>query len=240
MQQNNRSLTEKQKQCIAACTSCAQICETCSDDMIGMGRHDDHDLHDLMVRCIRLCRDCADICMLTAQWLSRSSSWSEEICRFCAEVCEQCARTCEQHAPQHPMCGQCAEECRRCAALSSMKRPLASLRTPSCSVSSKALELSQARFCRRKWSASHQQCVLSCVTNPNIPLLGTGNGNLELATIRRSTAAITGRDESIGKRRAQGPDKRHTLRITLPARMQQTTFTPIPRSLAPAPAGQSS
>ena len=74
MQQNNRSLTEKQKQCIAACTSCAQICETCSDDMIGMGRHDDHDLHDLMVRCIRLCRDCADICMLTAQWLSRSSA----------------------------------------------------------------------------------------------------------------------------------------------------------------------
>jgi hypothetical protein len=114
MHHDNRLLTEKQRQCVAACTSCAQICETCSDDMIGMGNHDDH---DLMVQCIRLCRDCADICMLTAQWLCRVSSWSEELCQFCADVCEQCAHTCEQHASQHPLCGQCAEECRRCAAL---------------------------------------------------------------------------------------------------------------------------
>ncbi len=88
MHRDNRLLTEKQRQCVAACTSCAQICETCSDDMIGMGNHDDH---DLMVQCIRLCRDCADICMLTAQWLCRVSSWSEELCQFCADVCEQCS-----------------------------------------------------------------------------------------------------------------------------------------------------
>lgn len=114
MQHTTRSLTETQKQCIAVSASCAHTCETCSNDMIGMGQHDDH---DLMVRCIRLCRDCADVCMLTAQWLSRFSSWSEEMCRLCANVCEQCADVCEQHASQHPLCGQCAEECRRCAAL---------------------------------------------------------------------------------------------------------------------------
>ncbi|UVT20386.1 MAG: four-helix bundle copper-binding protein [Nitrospira sp.] len=101
-----------QQDCINACFSCAQMCERCADDMIGM-THQSHD--DLMTRCIRLCRDCASICILSAQWMSRSSLQTQSLCRLCAEICDQCAEVCERHAPDHPLCGPCAEACRRCA-----------------------------------------------------------------------------------------------------------------------------
>ena len=96
---------------ISACQSCANICNTCSDEMIGMESHANQ---ELMARCIRLCRECADICSLSANWISRSSPMSNHIGRFCAEVCNACAEACEQHAPHHKLCGPCAEECRRC------------------------------------------------------------------------------------------------------------------------------
>lgn len=99
---------------ISACQSCVTMCNTCSDDMIGMESHDNW---ELMARCIRLCRECADICSLSANWMSRSSPLSKHIGRFCAEVCNACAEACEQHAPHHKLCGHCAAECRRCAAV---------------------------------------------------------------------------------------------------------------------------
>lgn len=109
-----KTLSPQQQHCLDACFSCAQICEACANDMIGMTHHD-HD--DLMTRCIRLCRDCADMCIVAAKFISRSSQRAESLCRLCAEICDQCAALCERHAPQHPMCGPCAEECRRCADL---------------------------------------------------------------------------------------------------------------------------
>lgn len=105
------SLSQKQKDCIDACFACAQICETCADDMIGMKQHDD----DLMARCTRLCRDCSDICVLAGRWISRNSPRFEALCQLCAEICDECAEVCERHAPHHALCGPCAEQCRRCA-----------------------------------------------------------------------------------------------------------------------------
>ena len=99
---------------ISACQSCVIMCNTCSNDIIGMESHDNR---ELMARCIRLCRDCADICSLAANWMSRSSPLSIHIGQFCAEVCNACAEACEQHAPHHKLCGPCAEECRRCVAV---------------------------------------------------------------------------------------------------------------------------
>ena len=99
---------------IAACQSCANICNMCSDEMIGMESHHNS---DLMARCIRLCRECADICSLSVNWMSRPSLLSKSICRVCAEVCNACAEACEQHASHHKLCGPCAEECRRCVAV---------------------------------------------------------------------------------------------------------------------------
>jgi hypothetical protein len=115
MHQDNRQLTRQYQDCIAACWACAQICNRCSDDMIGM-HGQGHDM-ELMSRCTRLCRECADICSLAAQWMSRVSPLSDEICRFCAEICDACAEICEQHASHHALCGTCAQECRRCASM---------------------------------------------------------------------------------------------------------------------------
>lgn len=95
--------------------ACAHICNNCSDEMIGMHDHGGQKDHETMAKCIRLCRECAEICLVTAQWVSRASVWSEQITRLCADVCDQCAEACERHAPQHALCGPCAEECRRCA-----------------------------------------------------------------------------------------------------------------------------
>ena len=122
MHQENRTLTDNWKQCIDACFSCARLCETCHDDMIGMPSHGDT---QLMERCIRLCRECADICAMAARWMSRVSPLADRLCRFCADICDLCAEACEQHAPHHALCGPCAEECRRCADLCRKMRPAA-------------------------------------------------------------------------------------------------------------------
>ena len=109
-----KTKTEQNKAAIATCQSCANICNRCSDDMIGMESHDNR---ELMARCVRLCRDCADVCSLSANWMSRSSILSNKICRVCAEVCTVCAEACEEHAPHHALCGPCAAECRKCVAV---------------------------------------------------------------------------------------------------------------------------
>jgi Domain of Unknown Function (DUF326) len=103
---------EQYKAASATCQSCADICNMCSDDMIGMESHGNR---ELMARCIRLCRECADICSLSANWLSRLSLLSDQACSLCAEVCDACAEACEQHAPHHKLCGLCAVDCRKCA-----------------------------------------------------------------------------------------------------------------------------
>ena len=82
MHQNQRHINQRYQDCIAACWSCARICNTCSNDMIG--RHGEGHDQELMARCTRLCRDCADMCALAAAWMSRMSQFSESICRLCA------------------------------------------------------------------------------------------------------------------------------------------------------------
>jgi hypothetical protein len=114
MHTENRQLTRQQQDCIAACWSCAAICNTCSDDMIQMGNN--HNT-ELMALCTRMCRECADICSLSAQWMSRLSPLAEQICAFCTEICDACAETCERHASHHALCADCAKECRRCVSL---------------------------------------------------------------------------------------------------------------------------
>src|SRR5690606_10859082 len=114
MHHNQQTLTKEWKECIAACFHCAQICNGCSDDMIGMEKEGQA---ELMERGTRLCRECADICVLSGQWMSRVSPVAQKICGFCADICDECAELCEQHKSHHPLCGPCAEECRRCARL---------------------------------------------------------------------------------------------------------------------------
>jgi Domain of Unknown Function (DUF326) len=113
MHHHDQTLNAHMQHCLDACAACAQLCDRCADDMIGMEGGSHKELQDL---CIRLCFDCADLCALSARWMSRLSPSSELLCRTCAEICDRCASVCEQHSPHHPLCGDCAIECRRCAA----------------------------------------------------------------------------------------------------------------------------
>ena len=36
MHQNNRTLTQHLQHCIDTCSACAQLCDRCADDMIGI------------------------------------------------------------------------------------------------------------------------------------------------------------------------------------------------------------
>lgn len=112
MHQDNRTLTKHLQHCIDTCVACAQICDRCADDMIGMEGRQHKELQQL---CIRLCHDCADLCAQSVRWMSRLSPSAELICHACADMCDRCAEACEQHAPHHALCGDCATECRRCA-----------------------------------------------------------------------------------------------------------------------------
>jgi Domain of Unknown Function (DUF326) len=113
MHHHDQTPNAHMQHCIEACLACAQICDRCADDMIGMEGRNHHELQAL---CIRLCQECADVCSLSIRWMSRLSPSTEFLCRSCAEICDRCAGVCEQHAPHHPLCGDCAVECRRCAA----------------------------------------------------------------------------------------------------------------------------
>jgi hypothetical protein len=113
MHHHDQSPNAHMQHCLDACAACAQICDRCADDMIGMEGGGHKELQDL---CIRLCLDCADLCALSTRWMARFSPSTEVLCRTCAEICDRCASTCEQHASHHPLCGDCAVECRRCAA----------------------------------------------------------------------------------------------------------------------------
>jgi len=102
MSKDRLTQTKRYQECITACFACAQTCETCSDDMIGMDHHGDQ---KLMAKCIRLCRECADICVLAGRWMSQGSAMSDRLCGLCADICDSYAEVCEQHAPHHALCG---------------------------------------------------------------------------------------------------------------------------------------
>jgi hypothetical protein len=114
MHHHDQTPNAHMQHCRDACSACAQICDRCADDMIGLEGGSHKELQDL---CIRLCQDCADLCALSARWVGRLSPSVDLLCRACAEMCDRCASVCEQHSPHHLLCGDCAVECRRCAAV---------------------------------------------------------------------------------------------------------------------------
>jgi hypothetical protein len=99
--------------CIDACIDCAQTCMACTAACMG-----ETDQLPELVPCIRLNQDCAEICMVTANILSRSVSPNPDIVThqlaMCVLVCDYCIRECLRHATQHDHCRVCAEACRRC------------------------------------------------------------------------------------------------------------------------------
>ena len=99
---------KENKLLIEALLACAMECERCATACL---------LEDgikMLTKCIQLDRDCTDICLLTAQLLSRGSEHGLHLLKECTEVCHKCAVECEKHRHMDH-CGMCAETCKRCA-----------------------------------------------------------------------------------------------------------------------------
>lgn len=93
--------------CINACTECAAACDHCATACLAESHVKE------MAECIRLDIDCAQICWIAAAYMSRGSSFANELCELCADVCEACGAECRKHDAEH--CQECADACDRCA-----------------------------------------------------------------------------------------------------------------------------
>jgi hypothetical protein len=94
--------------CRDACLDCHRTClETAVHGLVKGEPHPrDH---------IRLLWDCADICITSANFMSRGSPFHKETCAACAVLCAACAEACGRM--DDPIMQRCAETCRACAAL---------------------------------------------------------------------------------------------------------------------------
>jgi hypothetical protein len=99
-------------ECIEACLECGQACTACADACLG------EDMVAELTTCIRTDLDCSDICLVTANILSRQTgfdaSTAKAVLEACRAVCGSCASECESHSEMHEHCRVCAEACRRC------------------------------------------------------------------------------------------------------------------------------
>ena len=102
-------MTKEMEQCIENCLECHRICEETAAHCLQMGGKHAEASH------IRLLRDCAQICLTSADFMSRHSEFHTDTCRVCAEICRRCAEDCERIGADDEMMKECADMCRRCA-----------------------------------------------------------------------------------------------------------------------------
>lgn len=99
--------------CIQNCLECARVCEHLIQHCLKKGGKHSHPQH------IRRLQDCVDICLVSAQFMTRESSFHHETCSVCANICETCAADCEKMADDEVMkicaqvCQTCAESCKK-------------------------------------------------------------------------------------------------------------------------------
>lgn len=98
--------------CIDTCIKCAQACNKCFKACL------EKDNISEMKEALSLLVDCAEICYVTAVYMTKDNTFTEELCGSCADLCDKCASICETYEDLHcqasvKACRQCAEECRR-------------------------------------------------------------------------------------------------------------------------------
>jgi hypothetical protein len=96
-------------ECIRNCLDCHRACVETAIHCLGMGG--DHASVDHQ----RLLADCAQICITSADFMTRGSRFHARTCGVCAELCVACADECERMAGGDAHMARCAETCRRCA-----------------------------------------------------------------------------------------------------------------------------
>lgn len=93
------------KPIIDACADCVRECGRCEAHCI---RSKDDEVLD----CIKLCQDAAECCLLLQRFLSRESTWAQDIGDACRRICEACATECERHS-ECEECKRAAQACRK-------------------------------------------------------------------------------------------------------------------------------
>ena len=95
------------QECIQNCLDCHRICLETVQQCLQMGGKHAEANH------IRMLLDCAQICITSADFMSRGSEFHGLTCGVCAEICQRCADECERIGGDFMQ--RCAEICRRCA-----------------------------------------------------------------------------------------------------------------------------
>ena len=101
------SMSDDTRQCVDDCLSCASVCQESIRHCLELGGEHAAPEH------IASLLDCAEICLTSANFMSRGSGMSRQICEACAEACERCAKSCERF--DDDLMRRCAEICRRTA-----------------------------------------------------------------------------------------------------------------------------
>jgi len=101
------AMSREMQQCISDCHECASVCAEAIRHCLELGG--EHAAPDHIAALL----DCAEICVTTANYMSRGSAMSARICELCAEACERCAEACERFDDE--VMRRCAEICRRTA-----------------------------------------------------------------------------------------------------------------------------
>ena len=104
----DHAVSDDMEQCINNCLGCHRICEETAAYCTQMGGKHAEATH------LRLLLDCAQICITSADFMTRLSDLHPQVCGVCAQACTHCAESCEQFGDDAQM-KECAETCRRCA-----------------------------------------------------------------------------------------------------------------------------
>lgn len=95
--------------CINLCHECHALCNQTIAQCLNLGGSHAAPDH------IKLFIDCAQMCMVTADYLTRESVIHDRVCKVCADACRLCAESCEEVSGGNQLLNQCADLCRRCS-----------------------------------------------------------------------------------------------------------------------------
>lgn len=107
VENNFKGFSKEMQICIQNCSVCHQVClQTLAYCLKQDGEY-------LKPKHLKNLMDCAQICMVSADFMSRDSELQKAVSEVCANACLACAESCEQFADDQTL-RLCADICRQC------------------------------------------------------------------------------------------------------------------------------
>ena len=97
------------QECVKICLECHRLCTSTIAHVLHGGHSHDEAPHLIALL------DCAQMCLLHADFMSRSSPHQHHVTKECAEICTACAVLCEAQPNLDGQMKECARVCRECA-----------------------------------------------------------------------------------------------------------------------------